>query len=109
MRRQTRRAPRCASSRRPASTVSWAVADATAPDAGRQRLASHTSGPTLVLVDPVGSPWPDTHEERLMPWVEAYPWTGFWARVQASGARPVFVGHPWEPLFQLEADIQKAG
>lgn len=93
----------------PASTVSWAVADATAPDAGRQRLVDHTSGPTLVLVDPIGSLWPDTHEERLMPWVEAYPWTGFWARVRESGARPVFVGHPWEPLFQLEADIRKAG
>lgn len=78
----------------------WAVADGTAPDAGYTRLNAETTGPLRVLVDPVGFPWPDGADARFIPWVETYPWLRFCEWVGSSGAAPVFVGHPWEPMFQ---------
>lgn len=76
----------------------YAVADATAPDAGAAAIAAATIGPVTVLVDPAGIPWPAAAEPRLALHVEAFPWPRFRARLAAAGATLARVGHPLEPV-----------
>lgn len=77
----------------------YAVADLFAPDAGAAKIAAATKGPVTVLVDPLGTPWPENADPRIRHVVETMPWPRFRARLAAAGTSLVRVGHALEPVL----------